>query len=65
MALLTSTSPNIERMGVKCPEFAITSYTEDLSLASNEGTAGNIAAVLGTLIFQLIQKGIITGTVNS
>jgi hypothetical protein len=65
MALLTSLSPNIERMGTKCAEFAITSYTEDLTLASNEAGAANVAAVLGTLIFQLIQKGIITGTVNS
>ncbi len=43
--------------------FAITSYTEDLSLASNESTAGNIAAVLGTLIFELKKKGIIEATI--
>jgi len=64
MALITSTSPNIKR-DCQQAEFAVTSYTEDLTLASNEGTAGNIAAVLGTLIKQLIVKGIITGTVNS
>jgi hypothetical protein len=46
-------------------EFAVTSYTEDLSLASNEGTAGNIAAVLGTLIKVLVENGTINGTVNS
>ena len=46
-------------------EFAVTSYTEDLTLASNEATAGNIAAVLGTLIKVLIENGTINGTVNS
>lgn len=46
-------------------EFAVTSYTEDLSLASNEATAANIAAVLGTLIKVLIENGVINGTVNS
>ena len=46
-------------------EFAVTSYTEDLSLASNEATAGNIAAVLGTLIKVLVENGVINGTVNT
>lgn len=46
-------------------EFAVTSYTEDLTLASNEATAGNIAAVLGTLIKVLISNGTIKGSVNS
>ena len=43
--------------------FAITSYTEDLSLASNESTAGNIAAVLGSLIKELKEKGVIEATI--
>lgn len=46
-------------------EFAVTSYTEDLTLASNEATAGNIAAVLGTLIKVLIENGVVNGTVNT
>ena len=46
-------------------EFAITSYTEDLSLASNEAGAANIAAVLGTLIKVLIENGVVNGTVNT
>jgi len=46
-------------------EFAVTSYTEDLSLASNEAGAANVAAVLGTLIKVLIENGTINGSVNS
>ncbi len=46
-------------------EFAVSSYTEDLTLASNEATAGNIAAVLGTLIKVLIENGVINGTVDT
>lgn len=46
-------------------EFAVTSYTEDLTLASNEATAANIAAVLGTLIKVLIENGTINGSVNT
>jgi len=45
------------------PEFTVTSFTVDYSIASNEGTAGNIAAVLTTLIRDLIQKGVVNGTV--
>ena len=43
--------------------FAVTSYSEDLSLAGNEGTAGNIAAVLATLISELKAKGVIEATI--
>lgn len=43
--------------------FAVTSYTEDLSLAGNEATAGNIAAVLATLISELKAKGVIEATI--
>lgn len=43
--------------------FAVTSYVEDLSLAGNEAGAANVAAVLATVIKQLIQKGILKGTV--
>ena len=63
MALITS-SGGLRDKG-NSSEFAVTSYTEDLSLASNEATAGNIAAVLGTLIKVLIENGVINGTVNT
>jgi len=63
MALIASSGGKRD-MGSKS-EFAVTSYTEDLSLASNEATAGNIAAVLGTLIKVLIENGTINGSVNS
>lgn len=43
--------------------FAVTSYVEDLTLAGNEAGAANVAAVLATVIKQLIQKGILKGTV--
>jgi hypothetical protein len=43
--------------------FTVTSFSEDYTIASNEGTAGNIAAVLTTLIRDLIRKGIVNGTV--
>ena len=45
------------------PNFTVTSFTEDYTIASNEGTAGNIAAVLTTLIRDLIKKGVLNGTV--
>lgn len=63
MALLSSSGGQRDK-GCSS-EFAVTSYTEDLTLASNEATAGNIAAVLGTLIKCLIENGVINGTVNS
>ena len=44
-------------------KFTVTSFSEDYTIASNEGTAGNIAAVLTTLIRDLIAKGIVNGTV--
>ena len=43
--------------------FAVTNYTEDLSLSGTESTAGNIAAVLATLINSLKEKGIIEATI--
>jgi hypothetical protein len=46
-------------------EFAITSYVEGLSLASNEAGAANVAKVVTTLIKVLIENGVINGTVNS
>lgn len=63
MALIAS-SGGVRDKGSKS-EFAVTSYTEDLTLASNEATAGNIAAVLGTLIKVLIENGTVNGTVNT
>lgn len=44
-------------------KFIVTSFSEDYTIASNEGTAGNIAAVLTTLIRDLINAGVINGTV--
>ena len=48
---------------ISTSQFAVTSFTEDYTIASNESTAGNIAAVLTTLIRDLIRAGIIGGTV--
>lgn len=63
MALVASSGGKRDKGSTS--EFAITSYTEDLSLASNEAGAANVAAVLGTLIKVLIENGVINGTVNS
>ena len=43
--------------------FAVTNYSEDLSISATEGTAGNIAAVLCTLINSLKEKGIVEATI--
>ena len=48
---------------ISTSQFVVTSFTEDYTIASNESTAGNIAAVLTTLIRDLIRAGIIGGTV--
>ncbi len=45
-------------------KFAVTNYTEDLSLSGTESGAANIAAVLATVINTLIDKGILRGTVS-
>lgn len=43
--------------------FTVTAFSEDYTIAGNEATAGNIAAVLVTLIRDLIRKGVVNGTV--
>jgi hypothetical protein len=43
-------------------EWAVTDWTEDLTLDCNTDDA-DLGDVLGTLIRQLIQKGIISGSV--
>lgn len=44
-------------------EFTVTNLTVDATLTCDTDADNAIADVLGTLIQQLIQKGIITGTV--
>jgi hypothetical protein len=63
MALVASSGG--ERNKGSSSEFAVTSYVEDLSIASNEAGAANVAAVLATLIKVLIENGVVNGTVNS
>jgi hypothetical protein len=43
--------------------FVVTNYAEDLTLDANEGTAGNIAKTLATLISELKAKGVIEATI--
>jgi len=43
--------------------FTVTAFSEDYTIASNEAGAANIAAVLTTLIRDLIRAGIVNGTV--
>ena len=45
--------------------FTVTDYTQDLSLSGSESTAANIAAVLATVIKNLIDLGILNGTVSA
>ena len=59
MAEKITQGPRDQRSSV----FAVTSYTEDLSLAGNESGAANIAAVLATLINSLKEKGVIEATI--
>ena len=44
-------------------KFAVTNITEDFVMDCNTATDAEICDVLGTLIRELIQRGIINGTV--
>lgn len=46
-------------------EFTVTNWTSDVALDCNGNDDLATADVLGTLIKQLIEKGIITGTVSA
>ena len=45
--------------------FTVTNFTEDLSLSGTESTAANIAATLATVINELINQGILSGSVST
>ena len=45
------------------PSFAITNHNEDLALNCDSTTDAELADVLGTVIRELIRKGILNGTV--
>ena len=49
---------------INSPAYTITSFSADRSLAGNEGTAASIAATVTTLIKDLIDQGILDGTVS-
>ena len=49
---------------INSPAYTITTFPADRSLAGNEGTASAIAATLTTLIKDLIDQGILDGTVS-
>ena len=46
-------------------KFELTNFTEDYSFDCNTATLGVTSDVLGTLIRELIQRGIINGTVSA
>jgi hypothetical protein len=48
---------------ISTAQFAVTNITEDYSLDCNANADLSTADVLGTLIRELIRKGIINGTV--
>ncbi len=45
------------------PKFAVTNLTEDYDMDCNSSADAVICDVLGTLIRELIQRGVINGTV--
>jgi len=45
--------------------FAITNFTNDVALDCDSTSDGELADVLSTVIKQLIEQGILNGTVNS
>jgi len=46
-------------------EFTVTNWNEDLTFDANTATLGVTSDVLGTLIKELIEQGIISGTVSA
>ena len=50
---------------ISSPAYTISSFSADRTLASNESTAANVAATLTTLIKDLIDQGVIAGTVSA
>ena len=50
---------------ISSPAYTITSFSADRSLAGNESGAANVAATVTTLIKDLIDQGVIAGTVSA
>jgi len=53
-----------KRDNVSTAQFAVTNITEDYALDCNANADLSTADVLGTLIRELIRKGIIHGTIS-
>jgi hypothetical protein len=47
------------------PAFTVTNWTEDVALNCNTVAGGETEDILGTLIKQLIDTGVIQGTVSA
>lgn len=54
-----------QRDETRVHEYTVTSFTADRALAGTESTAADIAAVLATLISDLIEDGVISGSVTA
>jgi len=52
-----------DTLGLITSKFAVTNLSADYALACDSDTDNAIADVLGTLIRELIQRGVINGTV--
>ncbi len=50
---------------ISSPAYTVTTFSADRSLAGDESTAANVAAVLATLLKDLIDQGVIAGTVSA
>jgi len=56
---------NARDIGDKGPVFAITNWTSDVAMDCNSAADAEICDVLGTLIKELIERGIINGSVSA
>ena len=45
--------------------YTVTSFSADRTIAGDESTAANIAAVLATVVNDLIRQGILNGSVSA
>ena len=49
---------------INSPAYTVTQFSADRTIASNEAGAANVAAVLATVVKDLIDQGILDGTVS-
>ncbi len=50
---------------ISSPAYTVTSFSADRAIAGNDSSAASIAATLTTLISDLIDQGVIAGSVSA